>query len=412
MSIDHSLILVDNQSTTKTITTNLKLGRFKAISWPKDSRIGEFSNQEIEKYIDLECRLDQRVLTAPGSQLLKTKSSGERKKALLGYLSKLSLDVLVVVDPFDSLDIATQEALKNQFIELSKQIQIVQISNRAGDAFPFIQKFFSYHNEFLQELTRAELKRKAEGTSFVFSKNIPTPLAPIHYSSEVLVSCKNLSVKYHNKPVLNGINWTIRKGEFWQLSGPNGSGKSTLLNLISGDNPKGYGQDLKVFGHQKGSGESVWQLKEWIGYFSPSMVDQFKGYHTLENMLISGLHDSVGLYNLPTVTEKRKATEWLELLGLAPKKRMYFKDMSLGNKRLLMSARAMIKHPPLLILDEPTVGLDDTSAAILVDLINRFSQNSETAVVYVTHRKEMGLKPKKHLELTPSFKGSNGIIYE
>jgi len=142
------------------------------------------------------------------------------------------------------------------------------------------------------------------------------------------------------------------------------------------------------------------------------MVDQFKGYHTLENMLISGLHDSVGLYNLPTVTEKRKATEWLELLGLAPKKRMYFKDMSLGNKRLLMSARAMIKHPPLLILDEPSVDLDDASAAILVDLINRFSQNSETAVVYVTHRKEMGLKPKKHLELTPSFKGSNGIIHE
>ena len=150
----------------------------------------------------------------------------------------------------------------------------------------------------------------------------------------------------------------IAPGESVAVTGPSGSGKSTLLQMITGDSHKGYGQDLTLFGHKKGSGESVWDLKENIGYYAPAITDRFRGYHTLEHMVISGLHDSIGLYVQPTDAELNLAGHWLKMLGLQHNKATYFRDLSTGEKRLVMLARAMVKHPPLLILDEPTAGLD------------------------------------------------------
>ena len=239
---------------------------------------------------------------------------------------------------------------------------------------------------------------------------VPLPLKPVNVPLEDLIVFKRVSVKFDKRTVLSEIDWTIKKGEFWQLIGPNGSGKSTLLNLITGDSHKGYGQNLTLFGTKKGSGESVWDLKENIGYFSPAMVDRFKGYHTLENMLISGLHDSVGLYIKPSETEKQKALEWLNFLGLIEKKNRYFHELSIGAKRLVMTARALIKHPPLLILDEPTVGLDDSSTLFFVNMINAYATKSQSAIIYVSHREEPHLKPEKTFELRTTNKGSRGFV--
>ena len=113
---------------------------------------------------------------------------------------------------------------------------------------------------------------------------------------ETLVELHSVSVKYGNKQVLSDINWTIRKGEFWQLTGPNGAGKSTLISMITGDNPKAYGQNMILFGRRKGSGETIWDIKRQIGYFTPIMIQQFSRSESVENMIISGLNDSVGLY--------------------------------------------------------------------------------------------------------------------
>ena len=140
------------------------------------------------------------------------------------------------------------------------------------------------------------------------------------------------------------------------------------------------------------------------------MVDRFRGYHTLEQMIISGLYDSIGLYTKPSETEIHKATEWLGLLGLKNGKHRYFHELSIGAKRLVMTARALIKHPPLLILDEPTVGLDDAAATFFVELINTYAQGSDSAIIYVSHRNEPNLRPEKRFELQPSAAGSLGVI--
>ncbi|WKX74833.1 ABC transporter ATP-binding protein [Zobellia laminariae] len=158
--------------------------------------------------------------------------------------------------------------------------------------------------------------------------------------------------------------------------------------MITGENPKGYGQELYIFGRKKGTGESVWEIKKRIGYFTPSMTDKFTGYHSVSHMIISGFYDSVGLYINPTEAQLRLAKEWLTLIGLWDMKDALFHDLSMGQKRLIMCARAMIKHPPLLILDEPTAGLDDDSAALFVALVNKFATQSNTTVIFVSHRKE------------------------
>ncbi|MBT8293649.1 MAG: ATP-binding cassette domain-containing protein, partial [Eudoraea sp.] len=287
---------------------------------------------------------------------------------------------------------------------------IVQLISRSVDLLPFITNYARLHfNEFfvINDLSKIEPKKRK-----VFYRSVPQALNSLNYAHEYLVRFNNVSVNYEEKPILKNINWAIKQGEFWELSGKNGSGKTTLLSMVTGDNPKAYGQDIFLFGSRKGSGESVWDIKKNIGYFTPAMVDRFRGYHSLENMLISGLLDSIGLYIKPSEAQLRVAREWLALVNMEDKKDSYFHDLSLGQQRLIMCVRAMIKHPLLLILDEPTAGLDDASAALVVDLVNKMAEESQTSIIFVSHRKEPELKAHfiYKLELTPE--GSLGKVLD
>ena len=412
METQHSAIVVDNQVQTEVLVKDLLSGVFPHFSNLKEQDVAQFSKAQIAFFIEEEERHDKKILTKDLSQSLKSMSSGERKRALLNHLLKQKPQTLLAVNPFDSLDMAKQEQLKIKLQKLGQSLSIIQITNRIPDILPFAQDFFRYtENTLIHYPDLISLKSTVYPKENTLNKKVPGPLIKIPLELQNLVTFAKVSVSFNEKPVLSKISWTIKKGEFWQLVGPNGSGKSTLLNLITGDSHKGYGQNLTVFGHKKGSGESVWDLKEMIGYFSPAMVDRFRGYHTLEHMLISGLHDSVGLYIQPSENEKQKALEWLRLLGMEEKKDSYFHELSLGAKRLLMTARALIKHPPLLILDEPTVGLDDSSTSLFVNLINRYALQSTSAIVYVSHRKEENLNPDQVFELLPKEGGSVGKIH-
>ncbi len=223
-----------------------------------------------------------------------------------------------------------------------------------------------------------------------------------------MVDFKNVTVSFDDRLILNNINWTIHPGEFWQLRGKNGSGKSTLLSMITGENSKGYGQELWIFGQLKGSGETIWEIKEKLGYFTPPMIDSFSGHHTVEHMLISGLYDSIGLYIYPTEIQLQLAKEWLGVLDLTEHRKSFFHDLSMGQQRLIMIARAMIKHPLLLLLDEPTSGLDDKSSALLVALVNKIATESNTTLIFVSHREEEGLQPQYIFELQMTDQGSVG----
>jgi len=404
-------ILTQNNSNTKQLVENLLKNRpVNGLSELQPLNGLLFSRSEINRFMDEEERHDIKVLTEESGQALKTMSSGEQKKALLKYLLQQNPDFMVLVNPFDNLDVTTQAKLKEQFLDIASNKILVQLVSRLDDILPVTTNFFKLDGDSLHQYDSPDTFWNENKTkTFNFNGTIPLPLSPFEVENPKLVSFKNVSVSFDGRQVLNQINWTIKKGDFWQLIGPNGSGKSTLLSMITGDSHKGYGQDLTIFGHKKGSGESVWDLKQKIGYFTPAVTNKFRGYHSLENMIISGLHDSIGLYVQPTDSEKHLANEWLSLLNLKDRKEDHFRDLTAGEKRLVMVARAMVKHPPLLILDEPTAGLDDVSANLFVALVNKIARESDTAIVFVSHRKEPQLTPEYIYELNPSEKGSTGI---
>lgn len=406
----HWAVFIDNTSDKGHLIDLLLEGHpprhFQALQGKKGTL---FSKLALERYMDEEDRHDTKILTADTGQSLQSMSSGERKKALLRHILKEHPDFIVLDNPFDNLDRNTQAELKIRLSTVSQKIAMVQLLSRKTDLLPFIDRFIKLDGKQLVAVkdgkTRSDLEEAVE-----FEGEIPPPLHPMDFNGDILIDLKAVNVSYGDKRILKNIDWTIRKGEFWELRGNNGSGKTTILSMVTGENPKGYGQELYIFGRKKGTGESVWDIKKKIGYFTPAMTDKFTGYHSVEHMIISGLNDSIGLYVKPTEVQLRLAKQWLQLIDLWEIRDRLFHDLSIGQKRLVMCARAMIKHPPLLIVDEPTAGLDDTSAALFVALVNKFAQESATTIIFVSHRDEPGLEPDYIYELKMTEEGSLGKI--
>lgn len=404
-------ILIDNNSHTKALIQGLMDNKpIRGLDGLSHSKGLLFSRSEIEHYMEEEQRHDIKVLTQGRSQSLKTMSSGEQKMALLNHLLQQQPDFLILVNPFDNLDVEAQSQLRKELKAIGSVRVLVQVVGRVEDILENTTDYFHLQGDHLRPCPSKEAFWQARVQTAAPLGSIPPPLHKVGWELGDLVHFQGVSVSFGQRQVLEQIHWRVKSGEFWQLIGPNGSGKSTLLSMITGDSHKGYGQDLTLFGQRKGSGESVWDLKKYMGYFTPSLTDSFKGYHNLEQMVISGIHDSIGLYVIPTDSERQLAHSWLRLLGLFDQRETYFRDLSMGEKRLVLMARAMIKHPPLLILDEPTAGLDAASAALLVALVNKMAEESQTAILFVSHRKEPGLQARFHFTLEPGVRGSQGKV--
>ena len=412
--IIHSAVFITNSSNKKNFIRELmsdKLTKPDGFESLAEKKGALFSKMEIDKFIEEEVRHDNKLLTSHTSQNLQSFSSGERKKALFNYLLESNPDYLILDNPLDNLDKDSQANFKKIIEDISSKTRIVQLLSRVSDLLPFIDKLAVLQNgqiSWFQNM--AEVSHELDSSTSTIKGNIPSPIEKLKYGQEYLIRLKNVNVAYGEKAVLHNINWDIKPGEYWELAGKNGSGKTTILSMITGDNPKGYGQEIFLFGTKKGSGESIWDIKKKIGYFTPAMIDRFRGYHSLENMLISGMLDSIGLYVIPSAAQIRLAQQWLAMVGLDRKKDSYFHDLSLGHQRLIMCIRAMIKHPLLLILDEPTAGLDDSSASMVVSLVNKMAKESDTTIIFVSHRQEPGLNPQHVFHLTLSEQGSTGQI--
>jgi molybdate transport system ATP-binding protein len=394
--LSHQAILLPNEANKQQIIQDIlsnKVSEFKGLKGLL------FSKFTIDEVLDEEDRHGFTEVTKSQNRTLRSMSSGEQKRALLKHLFSQKTDFIILDNPFDNLDNLARETLFYDLCKMEKEVIFIQILHRERDFLPFIKNIQESDNQIVNYKPNNQSVSKT-----------PQSIIKYDYQEEELISFKKLNVSYNEELILKDISWTICKGEFWHLIGPNGSGKTTILSMITGDNPKGYGQDLTLFGKKKGSGESVWEIKDKIGYVTPSMTDLFSSRHTLEQMIISGFYDSIGLYISPTDLQKRIAKEWLALINMEHSANALFCLLSAGQQRLALVVRAMIKHPPLLILDEAITGLDDHNTHIVVSLINKFASESETTILYVSHRVEEGLNPRQIYELIPSEMGSVGQI--
>ncbi|MEZ5534320.1 MAG: molybdate ABC transporter ATP-binding protein ModF [Thiolinea sp.] len=336
-------------------------------------------------------------------------STGESRKMMLVRALASRPDLLVLDEPFDGLDAKMYARLQAYLTELSQTIPMVIVLNRFDECPDFITDIAYVDNgELHHQVRRDDEQAYAELYQLLHLKTTdlqvpgadPALSLPPLDPAQPLVRLTDISIKYGDTQIISGLNWTIEPNQHWQLSGPNGSGKTNLLSLITGDHPQCYVNDIFVFGFQRGSGESIWQIKQYIGYVSTALQWEYRVGTGLRNVIISGFYDSIGLYTRATDAQKKIADEWLALLGMSDRADMPFNKLSYGEQRLLLIARAMVKHPPLLILDEPALGLDDMNRQLVLALIEKICAGSETAVIYVNHHAEDKIAGIEHyLEL-------------
>ena len=226
-----------------------------------------------------------------------------------------------------------------------------------------------------------------------------------------LIELRGVSGGYGGRRLFEDLRWCLRKGEHVLVEGPNGCGKSTLLGLISGDNHQGYGQPLFLFGRRKGSGESLWEVKAKFGIVSNELHNRYVKGWRVGAVVVSGFYDSEGLYDDSGPQEAAEAGKWLALCGLAAKAGHYYHELSFGEQRLVLLARAMVKRPAVLIMDEPCVGLDDYHRRRILDLLDLIAARCPTQLIYVSHRR--GEHPaciNRRLEFRPTGDGPSEVI--
>ena len=324
-------------------------------------------------------------------------SSGELRKFQLTKTLLAEPRVLIMDNPFIGLDADTRDQLKDLLTTLSveRHLQIILVLSKTDDIPEFITHVVEVKDMVVAEKTtrRQYLEHRPADPLRVLADDraeaiVNLPYRDGEYNSENVVEMDQVSIRYGERTILDTLNWTVRNGERWALEGQNGAGKSTLLSLVCADNPQSYACDISLFGHKRGSGESIWDIKKHIGYVSPEMHRSYNRNVPAIRIVASGLKDSIGLYVKPVAEEYDICRWWMDLFGLKGKEDTSFLKLSSGEQRLVLLARAFVKDPQLLILDEPLHGLDNRNRRLVKDIIDAFSRRRNKTIIMVTHYHE------------------------
>ncbi|SFA52816.1 molybdate transport system ATP-binding protein [Pedobacter suwonensis] len=317
--------------------------------------------------------------TFASSQLIEL-SSGEHKKLQLVKALWLKPQLLIIDQPYTGLDTASRKNLNTLLDQVAAEgVQLILISNDT-ELPNSIRSFAEIRDGQLLKVDTLE-----SAAVEIHLREIPDFLkeSPV-YSTQDIVKMVNVNISYGEKQVLKNINWEIKAGEKWLLQGHNGSGKSTLLSLINGDHPQSYANELYLFGNRRGSGESIWDIKQHIGLISPEFHWYFDPTATVWQSIASGFYDTVGLFQQLPYTKSTQVDELVAYFGLTEEKNELLTALPLGKQRLVLLARTIIKNPELLILDEPCQGLDQQQSKHFNQLVDELCSNGMT-LIYVGH---------------------------
>ena len=324
-----------------------------------DAGLGQYllpeeREQELKQRKALRKKLSEMFrLDSLSSKYIISLSSGELRKFQMAKVLGTNPRVLILDNPFIGLDAPTRHDFRLLLETLTRetQLQIILILSKRDDIPDFITHVL--------------------------------PVEDLH-----LLHFQNVSIRYGEHVILKPLTWTVHEGERWALSGPNGSGKSTLLSLVCADNPQAYACHIELFGHRRGTGESIWQIKKHIGYVSPEMHRAYLKDIPAIDVVASGLSDSVGLYTRPRPEQKGICLGWMHVFGIEGLADRSFLQLSSGEQRLCLLARAFVKDPELLILDEPLHGLDDRNRCLVRQIIQHYCRRPHKTLVIVTHYQE------------------------
>ena len=312
-------------------------------------------------------------------------SSGELRKYKLAANLFTHPKVLIIENPFIGLDAETRDQVKELLKLLAEEqgMQIILVLSKMDEIPEFITRVVRLDQLRVVPDIKVKTDFQIDHCPHAIQVKETSPLPPI---PQQVIFFNHVSIRYGARTILKDLDWVVLKGEHWALSGQNGSGKSTLLSLVCADNPQSYACDISLFGHKRGSGESIWDIKKRIGYISPEMHRSYKQNIPALQIVASGLKDTIGLYSTPTPKEKDQCMEWMNVFGIRHLAERKFLEMSSGEQRLVLLARAFVKCPDLLILDEPLHGLDLCNRNLVKAIVDRYMyDNPDCTLIYVTH---------------------------
>jgi molybdate transport system ATP-binding protein len=206
---------------------------------------------------------------------------------------------------------------------------------------------------------------------------------PTENQTAAIVELNNVTVTHSNHTILDRVSWTVRAGERWAVLGPNGSGKTTLLSLLCGDHPQAYSNDVRLFGRRRGSGETIWDVKRNVGLLSPEFHLYFTEPLSAERTAATGFFDTLA-DRATTPEQDARVKQLFAAFGITHLAGRAFKCLSTGEQRLVLLVRALVKRPPLVILDEPFQGMDAAFTACCRDWLDRELGDDQT-LLFVTH---------------------------
>jgi molybdate transport system ATP-binding protein len=344
------------------------------------------SEAEVQKLITLfevENLLDKNIICL---------SSGELRKILIINALKSVPKVLILDNPYIGLDERSRMLLNDLLVQLAQAggMQLALILSNPNEIPDVVTHVLPIANmRCLPSATSSGFLANTELQDAMFTRPKSYILPPMQESLtpsyHLVLDMHNVQVRYGAYTILKNLDWQVKKGEKWALLGLNGAGKSTLLSLICGDNPQAYANNFSLFGKKRGTGESIWEIKKHIGYASPELLLYYRDSLSCLDVVCSGFFDHVGLQRKCTPAQRQAAWQWMEVFGIAKLKESSFLKISFGEQHLVMLARAFVKNPELLILDEPMHGLDPSNKARVTQIIETFCAQKNKSLIYVTH---------------------------
>ncbi|KXF80555.1 molybdate ABC transporter ATP-binding protein ModF [Enterovibrio coralii] len=347
--------------------------------------------------------LDLTHLKDSGFRVLST---GETRRVMLARALAEKPDFMVLDNPFTGLDIAHRQSLADYLKSLSQTVQMLIVFARDEDLPDWIDHVAMFERGKLVEAIdktswdNHPIIQQIAAQSEKQSEEMMTLIRKYQYDTSFdnpIFELKNGKVEYTDKTIFTDVNWRINKGEHWQVKGPNGCGKSTILGMIFGDHPQCYSNDIHIFGKKRGSGETVWEIKKHIGMVSSALHLQYRVSCTALDVILSGFYDSIGLYSQPSIQEKAIAREWLDILHMGQYAKTPFRKLEYGQQRLLLIARAIVKQPTLLILDEPYQGLDYLGRRLMKNTLELIARENLSQLLYVSHYQDDELESIRNM---------------
>ena len=347
----------------------------------------------LARRLDIRHLLDKPILSI---------STGEMSRILIARQLIREPRMLVLDEPFEGLDGAGRQDMADMLDRLAiGGLPVLLITHRPEELFPAITHMLTINDGRMVAAGPVDNIRKKRNTpenQALFDpvdKSRPFPdlgavagldtRQPDHsFLSDALIEMESVTVHYNGTRVLDDFSWTMKQGENWAITGANGAGKSTILRLITGDCLQVYANRIRLFGKNRGADQTLGEVRGQLGVVSHDLATAYQKKMTALDVVCSGFFDSVGLYRYCDAGQIAVARHLLEIMDAKGLAQTPFNQLSQGQRQLILIARAMVKSPTLLILDEPCSGLDWENRGRVLGLVEQIGCGA-THLIFVSH---------------------------